>query len=615
MQFNLWHPQSWINSLTPATGAPPQSLYRFVHWCMKGSYFAISVAAFATIISGFVEMLTASMLGLLIDVVIDAGPSRVFTEEIWFLVGAVLFILFLRPMAFLLSAYTQTVVIGPNLRKLVMIRLHRWTLGHATTFFENDFAGRIAQKEVTTARALTDFVIEFLHTALFAVASISAAFIIVAFIDLYIALCVALWVSGFYFLMRYFLPRVRVKSAARAEAQAITTGQIVDTVSNINTVKLFANSYYEDNAALRAFAQLRATSLDYGWTLIWFRATLLTYSGVIFVIVLGGTVWLWSIGETTPGAVVAAGSVAMRLMMMAGWVSFSLMTMYSNLGEVENGMRTLSPPHMLVDKDNAEDLLISEAQVEFKDLTFAYGRETGGIRNINLTIRSGEKLGIVGASGAGKSTLVSLLLRLHDAERGAVLIDGQNVGDVTQDSLRDAIGMVTQETSMFNRSARDNILYGRPDANERDLLEASQKAEAHLFIKNIMDNKGRTGYDAHLGERGVKLSGGQRQRIALARAILKDAPILVLDEATSALDSEVEASIQAALEHVMEGKTVLAIAHRLSTIARMDRIIVLEDGEIVEEGTHRDLLAQNGLYARYWNRQSGGFIGIDQAAE
>ena len=615
MHFSLLRPQSWIDSLAPAKGAPPQRLYPFVHWCLRGSYFAIAVAALATILAGFMEMLTASILGLLIDVVIEAGPTRVFQEEAWFLIGAALFILFARPLAFMFSAYMQTVVIAPNLRKLVMTRLHRWTLGHATTFFDNDFAGRIAQKEVTAARALTDVVVEFLHTALFAVASIVAAFVIVATIDIRIALALALWVSGFFVLMRYFLPRVRVKSAARAEAQAITTGQIVDTVSNINTVKLFANSYYEDNAASGAFDQLRSASLAYGWTLIWFRAALLTYSGVIFVIVISGTVWLWSQGEATPGAVVAAGSVAMRLMMMAGWVSFSLMTIYTNLGEVEDGMRTLSPHHTLTDHPNASELSVTEAKVEFKDLSFAYGRETGGVNNVNLTLKPGEKLGIVGASGAGKSTLVSLLLRLHDAESGAVLIDGQNVSSVTQDSLRNAIGMVTQETSMFNRSARDNILYGRPDASEEDLREASQKAEADLFIKDIIDNKGRTGYDAHLGERGVKLSGGQRQRIALARAILKDAPILVLDEATSALDSEVEASIQAALEHVMEGKTVLAIAHRLSTIARMDRIIVLEQGEIVEEGTHLDLLAQNGLYARYWNRQSGGFIGIDQAAE
>ena len=349
--------------------------------------------------------------------------------------------------------------------------------------------------------------------------------------------------------------------------------------------------------------------------LIWFRMALLTYSGVIFIGVIFATIYLWMNGQATPGAVVAGGSVAMRLMMMAGWVSFSMMTIYSNLGEVENGMITLTPPHTLVDADDAKALVVNKAEVRFDSLSFAYGREKGGIKNITLTVQPGEKLGIVGASGAGKSTLVSLLLRLHDAEQGSVLIDGQNLRDVTQDSLRNQIGMVTQETSMFNRSAKDNILYGRPEASDEEVLKAAQKAEADEFIRDIVDNKGRKGYEAHLGERGVKLSGGQRQRIALARAILKDAPILVLDEATSALDSEVEASIQTALERVMEGKTVLAIAHRLSTIARMDRIIVLDQGEIVEEGTHSDLLARNGLYAQYWNRQSGGFIGIDQAAE
>lgn len=509
----------------------------------------------------------------------------------------------------------QSVVIGPNLRKLVMTRLHRWTLGHSTTFFDNDFAGRIAQKEVTAARALTDVVVEFLHTVLFAVASIVAAFVIVATIDWRIGAMVILWVFGFFGLMKYYLPRIRVRSVARAEAQAVTTGQIVDTVSNVKVVKLFANAFYEDKAALKAFDFLRQTSKDYGVMLIWFRMALLTYSGVIFIGVIFATIYLWMNGQATPGAVVAGGSVAMRLMMMAGWVSFSMMTIYSNLGEVENGMITLTPPHTLVDADDAKALVVNKAEVRFDSLSFAYGREKGGIKNITLTVRPGEKLGIVGASGAGKSTLVSLLLRLHDAEQGSVLIDGQNLRDVTQDSLRNQIGMVTQETSMFNRSAKDNILYGRPEASDEEVLKAAQKAEADEFIRDIVDNIGRKGYEAHLGERGVKLSGGQRQRIALARAILKDAPILVLDEATSALDSEVEASIQAALERVMEGKTVLAIAHRLSTIARMDRIIVLDQGEIVEEGTHSDLLARNGLYAQYWNRQSGGFIGIDQAAE
>jgi ATP-binding cassette subfamily B protein len=336
------------------------------------------------------------------------------------------------------------------------------------------------------------------------------------------------------------------------------------------------------------------------------------------VLLIGGTVLLWQNGQATEGAIAAAGAIAMRVSQMSGWVSFTLMSIYTSVGEVEDGMKTLSGPHQLADAPDAAELGRVQGEVRFDAVSFAYGRQRGGVEGIDLTIRAGEKLGIVGASGAGKSTLVSLLLRLYDAEGGRVLVDGQDVRRVTQESLRRQIGMVTQETAMFNRSARDNIAYGRPDATEEEIIAAAKAAEAHEFIINMVDHNGRKGYDAYLGERGVKLSGGQRQRIALARAFLKDAPILVLDEATSALDSEVEASIQDALAKVMQGKTVLAIAHRLSTIAALDRIVVLDAGRIVEDGTHQELLDRGGLYARYWNRQSGGFLGTDedrQAAE
>jgi ATP-binding cassette subfamily B protein len=330
------------------------------------------------------------------------------------------------------------------------------------------------------------------------------------------------------------------------------------------------------------------------------------------VLLIGGTVLLWQQGQASAGAIAAAGAIAMRIAQMSGWVSFTLISIYTSVGEVEDGMRTLAVPHTLADAPDAAELPRVTGQIAFQDVSFAYGRRRGGVRDIYLAVAPGEKLGIVGASGAGKSTLVALLLRLYDTETGRILIDGQDVRGVTQESLRRQIGMVTQETAMFNRSARDNILYGRPDATEAEVIAAAQAAEADGFIRHMVDHNGRRGYDAFLGERGVKLSGGQRQRIALARAFLKDAPILVLDEATSALDSEVEASIQEALGRVMQGKTVLAIAHRLSTIAAMDRIIVMDDGRIVEEGPHGALLARGGLYARYWNRQSGGFIGVDE---
>jgi ATP-binding cassette subfamily B protein len=358
----------------------------------------------------------------------------------------------------------------------------------------------------------------------------------------------------------------------------------------------------------------RDKAVAFGYLAAGFRFCLMSLAGILPVVLIGGTIVLWQSGQASQGDIVAAGAIAIRIAQMTGWVSFTLMQIYSNIGEVEDGIRTLTPRNRVEDDPDAPALRVGEGRIAFRGLGFAYGRDSGGVEKINLEIAPGEKVGIVGASGVGKSTLVALLLRLYDAEKGRIEIDGQDVTRVTQESLRRQIGMVTQETAMFNRSARENILYGRPDATADEVIEAAKRAEAHEFIVDLVDHMGRKGYDAHLGERGVKLSGGQRQRIALARAILKDAPILVLDEATSALDSEVEAAIQTALDRIMEGKTVLAIAHRLSTLTEMDRIVVMEAGRIVEVGSHDALLAKGGLYAQYWNRQSGGFIRT-QAAE
>jgi ATP-binding cassette subfamily B protein len=411
------------------------------------------------------------------------------------------------------------------------------------------------------------------------------------------------------------MPRVRVNSAARAAARAVVSGQTVDAITNIKTVKLFAHAAYEDRVALDAMQVFRERSLEFGEISTWFRLSLMTLAGGLPVLLIGGTVLLWTDGAATAGAIAASGAIAMRIAQMSGWVSFTLMSIYTSVGEIEDGMQTLAAPHTLADAPDAVPLPEVRGEVRFDHVSFAYGRRRGGVAEVTLTVRPGERLGIVGASGAGKSTLVALLLRLYDTEKGQVLIDGRDIRTVTQESLRRQIGMVTQDTAMFNRSARDNIRYGRPDASEEDLIAASKAAEAHGFILGLADHQKRTGYDAFLGERGVKLSGGQRQRIAIARTILKDAPILVLDEATSALDSEVEAAIQDSFAKVMEGKTVLAIAHRLSTIAAMDRIVVMDDGRIVEEGSHAQLLARGGLYARYWTRQSGGFLGVQEAAE
>ena len=600
-----------IDAFAPAEGPPPQGLGAFFRWCLSGSWPMLGLASVLSALAGVTEVVSALILGWVIDATVASEPERFFADHWSLLLWFVVFYIVIRPLAFGISSASNAVVIGPNVLPLVLSRLHRWTLGQAVTFFDNDFAGRIATKQMQAARAVTDVATEVINTVFFALASVIGSVIFLIAIDVWVALALAVWLVAYVVLIRFFMPRVRVNSTARAAARAMVTGQVVDTITNIKTVKLFAHAAFEDRVALDAMGVFRERSLEFGEISTWFRLSLMTLAGVLPVLLIGGTVMLWQQGGATAGAIAASGAISMRIAQMSGWVSFTLMSIYTSVGEVEDGMRTLAVPHSLADATDARDLVAVKGEVRFEGVSFAYGRRRGGVAEVTLAIRPGEKIGIVGASGAGKSTLVALLLRLYDTEKGRVLIDGTDVRDVTQESLRRNIGMVTQDTAMFNRSARDNIRNGRPDATEAEVVAAAKAAEAHDFILTLQDHKGRAGYDAFLGERGVKLSGGQRQRIALARTILKDAPILVLDEATSALDSEVEAAIQQSLDRVMQGKTVLAIAHRLSTIAAMDRIVVLDDGRIVEEGPHAALLAQGGLYARYWARQSGGFIGVD----
>ncbi|WP_299728327.1 ABC transporter ATP-binding protein [uncultured Tateyamaria sp.] len=606
---------NWIDSFRRAEGPPPQELWPFMRWCLSGAWPALWLAGFCSAAAGALEAGTALILGWVIDATVTLGPDGFFdVSNLGLVIGSLVFFLIARPVLFGLSAATNAIIVQPNVNPLVLSRLHRWTLGQSVGFFDDDFAGRIAQKQMQAARAVTDVVSEFINVVAFALASLVGSVLLLLAIDWRVALGFGVWLIFYFALIRWYLPRIRKRSAARAASRAMVSGQVVDTITNIKTVKLFAHDDHEDQAALGAMATFRANSVQFGILAAGFRLALMTLAGLLPVLLLGGTILMWQRGLASPGDIVASGAVAIRIAQMTGWVSFTLMAIYSNVGEVEDGMRTLTPRSRVDDAPGAARLDVSKGEITFDSLGFAYGRDTGGIQDVSLTIKPGEKVGLVGASGAGKSTLVSLLLRLYEPEQGHILIDGQDTRAVTQESLRRNIGMVTQETAMFNRAASDNILYGNPDADEAAMIEAAGKAEAHDFILDLQDHKGRRGYDAHLGERGVKLSGGQRQRIALARAILKDAPILVLDEATSALDSEVEAAIQSALTRVMEGKTVLAIAHRLSTLTEMDRILVMDDGRIVEEGTHDALLAKGGLYARYWQRQSGGFIRT-QAAE
>ncbi|MDE4134374.1 ABC transporter ATP-binding protein [Phaeobacter sp. QD34_3] len=609
-----------LDPFRPASGPPPSTLMGFTRWALAGAWPVLGVFVILSVLAGGMDTLNAFLLGYIIDTAVEAGPAAFFTQHMPVVIAFVAFFLLFRPAILGLGAFANAVLVQPFISPLILSRLNTWVLGQSVSYFDDDFAGRIAQKQMQTANAMTNVAVEGINVVIFGLAALASTFVLLGSIDWRITLLFALWLIGYFALIRYFLPRVRKRSGKMAGARAMVSGQVVDTITNIKTVKLFAHADNEEESAKGAMANYREARLHLGTLSASFRFFLMGCAGVLPVMMIGASLMLWQAGQATEGDIVAAGTIAIRLAQMTGWLSFALMGIYANVGEVENGIKTLARFDRITDTEGARDLTVGEGQVQFDDVSFSYGRDIGGVRGIDLTIHPGEKLGIVGASGAGKSTLVSLLLRLYDPEGGRVLIDGQDVAHVTQDSLRRQIGMVTQETAMFNRSARENILYGRPDASEAELIAAAKKAEAHEFIQDLADGQGRSGYDAHLGERGVKLSGGQRQRIALARAILKDAPILVLDEATSALDSEVEAAIQTALERVMDGKTVLAIAHRLSTLSEMDRIIVMEQGEMVETGSHEELLALGGRYAQFWARQSGGFIGTDddeatQAAE
>ena len=606
---------NWISPFAPADGAPPKTIVLFMRWALRGSYPAIVGGSAVSVISGLIEVASALMLGMVIDAALEGSTTGFFVENAGLIIGVSVFFLLFRPIWLGLSGVMQSVIIGPAISTLILSRLHRYTLGQSVTFFDDDFAGRISQKQMQAASALTNLVVEFVHTVVFAFSSVMGSLILVLTLDWRAGLALGLWFAGYVIFLRFFMPRIRAASRERAGAAATVSGQIVDTIGNIKTVKLFAHDKHEDQAAITALENARLAGIKWGWVSASFRGSLMVLSGILPLLLLGVTLMVWQDGGASAGDIAVAGTIGLRLAQMTGWVSFTLMGMYGNVGVLEDTITTLSGEQTLTDAADAATLQVTDGAITLDGVTFAYDGSRNGLHDLNLTLHAGERIGIVGGSGAGKSTLVALLLRLYDVNAGRILIDGQDIAGVTQESLRRQISMVTQETAMFNRSAFENIGYGSPDASRNDVIVAAKQAEAHEFISELQDFKDRSGYDVHLGERGVKLSGGQRQRIAIARAILKDAPILVLDEATSALDSEVEASIQSALETVMDGKTVIAIAHRLSTLARMDRIIVLDDGRIKEQGTHADLLAMDGLYARYWNRQSGGFINVKDAAE
>ncbi|MHA3978245.1 ABC transporter ATP-binding protein [Halovulum sp. GXIMD14794] len=599
-----------------ADGPPPGgSLRGFVTWALAGAWRWIGAAAVLSGLSGLTEIASAFLIGWVIDDALAHEGGGYLAQQWPILLAVAAFYLFLRPAILGLSAAMSSLTLGPNITPLVLTRLYRHVLAQHIQYFDDDFAGRISQKAMQTSRAVAEAAIEICNTVVFASATLIGAALLVGGMDWRLAILLLVWLAAYFALITYFLPRIRTRAKARAGARAGVTGQVVDTLSNMKTVKLFAHTDREEHAARQSIGRFRGTALDFGRLSTRFRILLNIIAGALPVLMIGGALMLWESGAATAGEIATAGIISSRIGQMTGWVSFTAMGIFSHIGEIEDGMKTLTPPPAVIDKPDAVEIGALSGEIVFDDVTFHYGRgrESGGLNGLSFRVAPGEKVALVGASGAGKSTALSLLLRLYDREGGHITVDGRDVSDVQQESLRAQISMVTQETAMFNRSARDNILYGRPDATSEQVEDAARRAEAHEFIESLRDIQGREGYGAHLGERGVKLSGGQRQRIALARAILKDAPVLLLDEATSALDSEVEAEIQSALEQVMEDKTVIAIAHRLSTIARMDRILVIDEGRVVEEGTHSDLLKKGGLYARFWNRQSGGFLNLEAA--
>ena len=608
--------ESLIDPFRPTGTTPSDRFWPFVLDHLKPFRFLLSVVALTGFSVALVETGLIFYAGRLVDLMTASGPETFAAEHGVELIVVVALILLARPLVIVLNIALLNHGMSVNLLDQIRWRAHKHLLGQSVGFFQNDFAGRIANRVMQTGPAVEDSAYMAFEAIWYAATYVLGAVLILVNADGRLTMPLVIWLVAYLALLRVLIPRIGTASKRLSDARSLVTGRIVDAYTNIQTVKLFAHGEREEKYAQNAMRMHRLRFARLLRLMTTMTAGLATLNGVLIVSTVGAAVWLWQAGETSLGTVAAAAALTLRLNAMTGWIMWVTSQLFQYAGVIKEGMETISTPHGVVDTPAATALAVDGGAIRFRDVAHRYGRDAqqriaGGLHGIDLSIAPGERVGLVGRSGAGKSTLINLLLRFHDVERGRIEIDGQDIGKVTQGSLRQAISVVTQDTALLHRSVRDNILYGRPDATAEQMRQAAQLVYADEFIDDLEDPKGRRGYDAHVGERGVKLSGGQRQRIALARAVLKDAPILLLDEATSALDSEAEALIQAAMGTLMADKTVIAIAHRLSTIQRMDRIIVLDQGRIAEQGTHAELLAQGGLYATFWSRQSGGFIGID----
>lgn len=588
--------------------SPSRNFMSFIWGCTKGMRpFIFAIILLVAAISAFEAALYA-FIGQIVDWLSKVPPSQLWEQEqstLILLAGVLLG----SCVLILLQTLVRRQVIAVNFPMLLRWNFHRLMLNQSMGFYQDEFAGRIATKVMQTALSVRDVYMVTCDMLVFVVIYFVSMTLIIGSLDAWILIPFLLWLCAYGAMLWYFVPRLGKVSRNQADARSIMTGRITDAYTNIATVKLFSHAGREAGYARQAMQQFLKTGYTQMRMISTFEVLNHTASILLIMGTAGISLWLWSMESIGLGGVATAMAMCLRLNSIAHRAMWEMTALFEGIGVVQDGINTLSRDQSIQDRPSATALSVPKGEIVFDNVTFAYGKKAPVLDSFSLTIRPGEKIGLVGRSGAGKSTIVNLLLRFYDVERGAIMIDGQDIRDVTQDSLRAKIGMVTQDTSLLHRSVRENINYGRPDATDEDMVNAARKAEAHEFIQTLLDAKDRTGYDAHVGERGVKLSGGQRQRIAIARVILKDAPILLLDEATSALDSEAEIAIQESLYTLMEGKTVIAIAHRLSTIAAMDRLIVLDNGQIIEQGSHHELLAQNGLYARLWKHQSGGFLG------
>ena len=593
----------------PEPELPPKGFLAFVWRATTGLRGYIGLMALLSAGTSIYDALLFALLGFVVDWLGQVAPGQLWAER-----GGVLLLLAVVLLASIALVALQTIVKHQTLAINFPLRLrwnfHRLMLGQSMAFYADEFAGRITTKIMQTALAVRDMIFTTADVVIGMGVYMVTILLLAAGFDGWLVLPFLLWAIAYGLACWWFVPRLGKVSRAQADARSVMTGRITDAYTNIATVKLFSHTRREAQFARAAMEDFRQT----GYAQMRLVSIFETVNHALIVLLIlaacGTALWLWSIGQVGTGAVAAVTAMALRLSGMSHWVMWEMTSLFESVGTIQDGINTLSRPRAVVDAPGAKPLVVTRGEVRFDDVTFSYRDGARPvIENLNLTIHPGEKVGLIGRSGAGKSTLVNLLLRFHDVQKGRILIDDQDIAKVTQDSLRHAIGMVTQDTSLLHRAMRDNILYGRPDATEAQMLTAAKRAQADEFIDQLTDLQGRRGYEAHVGERGVKLSGGQRQRVAIARVMLKDAPVLLLDEATSALDSEVEAAIQESLQELMKGKTVIAIAHRLSTIAALDRLIVLDAGRVVEEGTHAQLLARGGIYAGLWARQSGGFLG------